>query len=189
MNYLNYNKLFTQLGTNDTLNNYFKEIKVPRHKTLLLEGETAKNIYFIKSGCLRMWYNNKGKDVTFQFFFEGDAVASIESFWTGRPSIFSLESIEPAVLVVLSKKGFYKTISENLLTNERLIEILMSRFENYAMHFLSYIKDTPAERYAELIKNKPEIVQRVPQHYIASYLGITAVSLSRIRNNMNKSKN
>ncbi|HPI20504.1 MAG TPA: Crp/Fnr family transcriptional regulator, partial [Candidatus Kapabacteria bacterium] len=59
---------------------------------------------------------------------------------------------------------------------------LFQRFRNYANLFLSRIKDSPQERYEELIKNHPEILQRIPQHYIASYLGITPVSLSRIRN-------
>ena len=165
---------------------YFKLIKIPAHKTLLLEGETAKNIYFLREGCLRMWYNDKGRDITFQFFFEGQPVASIESFWQAKPSRFSIESIEPCTLLVLSKKNFMKIYDENMFMKERLIQIMMGRLENYAMHFLSLIKDTPAERYADLIKKKPFIVQRIPQHYIASYLGITPVSLSRIRNRYNK---
>ena len=61
-------------------------------------------------------------------------------------------------------------------------DILFQRFRNYAQLFLSRIKDTPGERYEELLKNHPEIIKRVPQHYIASYLGITPISLSRIRN-------
>jgi predicted nucleic acid-binding protein len=61
-------------------------------------------------------------------------------------------------------------------------ELLFQRFRNYAQLFLSRIKDTPRERYDDLIKYHPEIIKRVPQHYIASYLGITPISLSRIRN-------
>jgi CRP-like cAMP-binding protein len=59
---------------------------------------------------------------------------------------------------------------------------MFQRFKNYSQLFLSQIKDTPRERYEELIINHPEIIKRVPQHYIASYLGITPISLSRIRN-------
>ncbi len=61
-------------------------------------------------------------------------------------------------------------------------ELLLRRFMHYAKLFFSRIKDKPAERYEDLIKNHPNILRRVPQHYIASYLGITPVSLSRIRN-------
>jgi hypothetical protein len=59
---------------------------------------------------------------------------------------------------------------------------MYQRFRNYSNLFLSRIKDTPRERYEDLILNHPEIIKRVPQHYIASYLGITPTSLSRIRN-------
>jgi predicted choloylglycine hydrolase len=61
-------------------------------------------------------------------------------------------------------------------------EILFQRFRNYAQLFLSRIKDSPQERYRDLLTNHPEIIKRIPQHYIASYLGITPISLSRIRN-------
>lgn len=61
-------------------------------------------------------------------------------------------------------------------------EKLIDRFRVYQQLFLSRIKDTPQQRYEELLKKYPNIIQRVPQHYIASYLGITPVSLSRIRN-------
>lgn len=60
--------------------------------------------------------------------------------------------------------------------------MILQRMGNYAKLFLSRIKDNPRKRYDELLKNNPEIIQRIPQHYIASYLGITPISLSRIRN-------
>ena len=65
---------------------------------------------------------------------------------------------------------------------EFLHEILFQRLEHYARLFLSRIRDTPEQRYKNLLRDHPEIIQRIPQHYIASYLGITPVSLSRIRN-------
>ena len=64
----------------------------------------------------------------------------------------------------------------------QMLDIAFNRQFHYMKHFLSFIKDTPTQRYLNLIKENPQIVQRVPQHYIASYLGITPVSLSRIRN-------
>jgi hypothetical protein len=69
---------------------------------------------------------------------------------------------------------------------EQLSDIFLDRQINYMSHFLSFIRDTPKERYLNLLKEKPHIIRRVPQHYIASYLGITSVSLSRIRNAVNR---
>jgi len=65
-----------------------------------------------------------------------------------------------------------------------LIEILHQRMEHYMKLFLQRIRDSPEKRYADLLKESPHIIQRIPQHYIASYLGVTSVSLSRIRNRL-----
>ena len=129
-----------------------------------------------------MWFNKDGKDVTFQFFTENMAVASIESFFNQTPSLFYIEAIEECEVMVIDKTTFDELLQSVPDMKDDFITFLTKRFQNYAHLFLSRIKDTPEERYHELLKLHPEIVQRVPQHYIASYLGITPVSLSRIRN-------
>ena len=160
----------------------FAERKIPSKTILLSEGEIANQLYFIKKGCLRIWFNKDGKDITFQFFFEGGAVASIDSFLSNKPSMFTIESIEPSIILSINKDNFEQLLQTYTELKDGFQEILYQRFSNYAQLFLSRIKDTPQERYQELITNHPEIIKRVPQHYIASYLGITPISLSRIRN-------
>jgi CRP-like cAMP-binding protein len=164
----------------------FQDLLIEREiasKTVLLhEGEIANQVFYIKKGCLREWFNKDGKDITFQFFLEGQAVASIESFISNQPSIYTIESIEPSTLFSLSKENFNQLQRLFPEFKDRFQEFMFQRFRNYARLFLSRIKDTPGERYADLINNHPEIIKRVPQHYIASYLGITPISLSRIRN-------
>ncbi|MCE1164276.1 MAG: Crp/Fnr family transcriptional regulator [Bacteroidetes bacterium] len=182
--------MFTRLINllkNDTENweknkNYFREMDIPSKTALLNEGEISKYMYFIKKGCLRMWFNNDGKDITFQFFFENQAVASIESFYYKIPGIMNLQSIEPSTLVLLHRDAFEELGKSYPELKEDFFEIMLKRLSNYSNLFLSRIKDTPRKRYEVLLKEHPEIVQRVPQHYIASYLGITPISLSRIRN-------
>jgi CRP-like cAMP-binding protein len=159
----------------------FKEVEIPAKTILLHEGEISRYGYFIKKGCMRLWFNNKGKDVTFQFFFENEGVSSVESFRSGQPSLFSIESIEPCSILRVSKKNFEKIFMDDRYKGY-LDEITFKRMMHYSHLFMSYIKNTPEERYKELLEKHPYIVQRVPQHYIASYLGITSVSLSRIRN-------
>ena len=175
-------KILTDPIIPDKLKHTFIEKDIAAKTILLNEGEISKNLYFIKRGCLRIWFNKDGKDITLQFFFEGQAVASIDSFISCQPSLFTIESIEPATILTLSKDDF--EILKNLYPeiNNELYNIMFHRFRNYAALFLSRIKDTPKERYDDLVNNHPEIIQRVPQHYIASYLGITPISLSRIRN-------
>ena len=160
----------------------FHEKEIPSKTTLLKEGEVSKYLYFVKKGCLRLWFNNEGKDITFQFFFEGQAVSSIESFWGQQPSIVSLESLEPSTIVSLKRDDFFSILNLYPAFKDWLLEMMIKRMTCYSKLFLSRIKNNPQERYDELMKSHPEIIQRIPQHYIASYLGITPISLSRIRN-------
>ncbi|HWB23837.1 MAG TPA: Crp/Fnr family transcriptional regulator [Chitinophagaceae bacterium] len=160
----------------------FKEITVPAKTILLKEGEVSKKAYYITKGCARLWFNNNGKDITFQFFFEREGVSSVESFRLQEKSLFNLETIEPCTLLVITKKNFEFIVKDMPGFNEYLQEVLYKRMAHYSKLFLSRIKNTPKERYEELLKEYPHIIRRVPQHYIASYLGITPVSLSRIRN-------
>lgn len=176
------NKFFTSNLNWDDYRHLVKEINVPAKTTLLQEGEVSKNAYFIKKGCLRIWFNNNGKDVTFQFFFENQGVSSIESFKSGQPSLFSIESIEPSTLLVISKSNLELMVKEIPGYQAFMQEHIFQRLNHYSKLFLSHIKNNPQERYLELLAESPHIIQRVPQHYIASYLGITPVSLSRIRN-------
>lgn len=159
----------------------FTREDIPPKTTLLSEGEISETAYLIEKGCVRLWFNNNGKDVTFQFFFEGEAVSSIESFSTNRPSLFNLETIEPCAVLKLSRGDFLHILEDSPEIKREINEIILQRLIHYQELFLSRIKDKPEERYEELVRKYPKILQRVPQHYIASYLGITAVSLSRIR--------
>jgi len=159
----------------------FKRQEISSKTTLLSEGETATKAYFIEKGCIRVWFNNNGKDVTFQFFFEGEGVSSIESFRTNQPSLFSIESIEPCIIHTISKKDYIAILDDSPAIKAQIDEVLFQRLLFYQKLFLSRIKDNPETRYRELLEHHPQILQRVPQHYIASYLGITPVSLSRIR--------
>ena len=181
-----FEKLIAEIKKNESnwtkFQKLFVEREIPAKTILLNEGEISRHIYFIKKGCLRQWFNKDGKDITFQFFFEGQGVASIDSFLSSQPSIYTIESIEPSTIFSLSKENFEQILHLYPEMKEGFQELLFQRFRNYAQLFLSRIKDTPQERYEDLVKNHPEIIKRVPQHYIASYLGITPISLSRIRN-------
>ena len=168
---------------------YFKQIKVPAKTALLKEGEVSRKLFLIERGCIRAWFNNDGKEVTFQFFFEGGTVASIESFRKRTASPVALETLEPAVLWWIHKKDLDKImeeIKEVPHLRDLLFDALFERTYQYMKHFFSSIKDSPAKRYQNLIAEKPQIIRRVPQHYIASYLGITTVHLSRIKSKLAK---
>lgn len=163
-------------------NHLFKRLEAPAKTILLQEGEVSRTMFFIEKGCLRTWINNDGKDITTQFFFEGDSVSSIESFRTNQPSLYSIESLEPCILQTISQKDFQIIIESSPELKKELEEHLFMRLFQSQQILYSFLKNNPQKRYEELLKKHPHIIQRIPQHYIASYLGITSVSLSRIRN-------
>lgn len=171
--------------------NHFNRLEVPAKTVLLEEGEISKKLFIIEKGCIRVWFNNNGKDLTTQFFFENQSVASIESFMKKFPSPVVIETIEPSVVWWIHKNDLDKILEEIKEIPElrdRLIHMLFQRTFDYMKYFVSFIKDSPAQRYLNLIKERPQIIQRVPQHYIASYLGVTTVHLSRIKSKLLQKK-
>ena len=165
----------------------YERIEVPAKTILLREGEVSKKAFFIEKGCLRAWLNDNGKDITFQFFFEQQGLSSAESFRKNIPSVLTIETIEPSVIHVLHKKDYehvMATLGRDPAFLKEMIDIIFERQLHYTNEFVSFIRDTPQQRYLNLLQQKPHIVQRIPQHYIASYLGITSVHLSRIRNKL-----
>ncbi len=185
-----FRELFPQLKDKwDKYISYYHRMEVPAKTILLREGEVSKRAFLIEKGCLRVWFNNKGKDVTFQFFFEDNIVSSGESFSKGIPSYYSIETIEPSILHWIHKDDLttiMKDINEIPEMKDNMLNAMFERQFHYMRLFISLIRDTPEERYLNLMKENPDIIQRVPQHYIATYLGITPVSLSRIRNRLMK---
>lgn len=166
---------------------YFSRLEVTAKTTLLEEGEVSKKLYIIEKGCIRVWFNNNGKDLTTQFFFENQSVASIESFIKKLPSPTNIETIEPSILWWIHKNDLDKILEEIKEIPElrdSLINMLFERTFDYMKYFVSFIKNSPVERYTNLIKERPQIIMRVPQHYIASYLGITTVHLSRLKSKL-----
>jgi len=171
--------------------NCFNRIEVPAKTILLNEGEVSKKMFLIEKGCIRVWFNNNGKDITSQFFFENETVASIESFRKHIPSPTTIETIEPSVVWWAHKKDINRIleeIKEIPVLRDMFIDKIFERTFDYMKYFFSSIKDTPQQRYLDLIKERPEIIKRVPQHYIASYLGISTVHLSRIKGKLAKEK-
>jgi len=151
-------------------------------RTLLLkEGDICRKMYVLVGGCVRHWFNHDGKEISFQFSFEGDVVYSSESFRKNIPSHFSIETIEPVTLRWLSQQDM-DLVRQDPELYPLIIESVADKQAAFQRHFFSYLRDTPKQRYENLLRDQPEVVQRVPLQYIASYLGITPVSLSRIRN-------
>jgi CRP-like cAMP-binding protein len=152
---------------------------------LLSEGEVASKLFFVVRGCLRTYFiKEDGKDITAQFFVEDQIVASFESATTGTPSRAYIEAIEDSIVGSIPLKALEGILNKSSAMREGFRRFLMERLVYYMERCSSYILDNPEKRYLHLLEDSPELVDRLPKQYIASYLGITPVSLSRIRNRL-----
>jgi len=157
-------------------------VELGRKASLLDQGEVSRKLHFVEAGCLRLYYvDEDGEDVTLFFFMEGEMVASFESFLIAEASEFGIEAVVPTVVQVVEKDSVFKALDENPEFRNLTFDILISRLASYQRLFLNTIRFSPQKRYEELVKSNPKLFETVPQHYIASYLGVTPVSLSRIR--------
>jgi CRP-like cAMP-binding protein len=157
------------------------EISLSKNKDLQPIGHTCKTIYFMVKGIARIYYYKGGIDVTESFEFENSIIARVESLFSGRPSRKGIQIVEDAELVAIDANRLFK-LYDLYPEIERLFrKIFESDYVNLVNRLESLQFHTAEERYAALIDESPEVLQRIPLKYIASYLGITQVSLSRIR--------
>lgn len=145
------------------------------------EGQFSKKAFLIIKGCSRAYYIKDGKDISDWFTFEHQFMASIISFFSNEPSPHYVEFIEDAVAIEFSKDNVNR-LSEKYHDFERLIgkvvtETMLGLCER--LHIIQFSK--AEERYLHLLHIHPDITQRMPLTHIASYLGITLETLSRIR--------
>ena len=163
---------------------YFKSKKLKRLEILHFTNVICNNIYFIESGIIRYYQMSDGKEVTGGFFFEGEWYADLFSFFSNSNTKQTAEALEDSTLLFISKQDLDRLYNEIPKTERfgRIIaeQTLIGLRNKMDDHTLLNAK----ERYLNLIKRSSKIIKKIPQHYIASYLGIKPESLSRIRKNL-----
>lgn len=156
-------------------------ITIKKSQDLQTIGHTCKTIYFINKGIARIYYYKEGVDITESFTFENNIIARVESLFTGKPSRKAIQVLEDSEIFAINATqlfDLYDTYPEIERLFRKIFEAgyvdTVNRMEGIQFH-------TAEERYTSLIKEQPTLLQRVPLKHIASYLGVTQVTLSRIR--------
>jgi CRP-like cAMP-binding protein len=163
------------------LNDCFEQVVLSKNEYLVTEGRICRHLYFLEAGALRGFYNLEGKEVTHWFAFAPDFVTSFHSFITQQPAVESIQLVEGSILWSISKDNVNRLMNQHHEI-ERLVRIA---YENYYIRleerFVNAQFKTATERYQNLLQQTPHILERVALGCIASYLGISQETLSRIR--------
>ncbi|MCX6153644.1 MAG: Crp/Fnr family transcriptional regulator [Candidatus Kapabacteria bacterium] len=165
---------------------YFETKKIKKKSVLLHAGKVANEVYFIINGCIRLFCVKDGEELSTYFFTEKMFAGAYDSFISRKPSRHSIETLEDCQVLVLTYQALEELYAIFPKMNEFVRKSIEERFVILHDLFTSYILNGPEERYLNLQKERPDLLNRIPQHQIASFLGITPVSLSRIRNRLVK---
>lgn len=148
---------------------------------LLREGQVSRDSYFVIQGCLRKYYIMNGEEKTTEFYVEDNSVASLQSYKNKTPANHYFECVEESRLAVLSydkEQELFKRVPKY----EALCRMSMENdFGEQQEALAKFIMSSPEERYKNLVDTRPDLLQRIPQYHLASYLGVKPESLSRIR--------
>lgn len=163
------------------LENSMELVTLGKNEFFLKEGEICRSIGFLEKGSMRLFYESQDREVCNDFFFENSLIGSLASFLSETPSIVNIAAIEPCELLLWNFEQVNE-LSQKYPAISRLTKVLIQehllRSERREADLL---KNSPEDRFKNLIQIHPKIFKRIPLRYVASYLAITPETLSRYR--------
>jgi CRP-like cAMP-binding protein len=160
---------------------WFVAEELPKGGFFLRAGEVSRKIGFVVEGVFHNFRSRDGQEHTFYFAREQEFIGDYSSFLPARPAEHAIQALEPARLLTISYDNLqrlYQEVREGERFGRLVAEAL---FVDVLRQLTSFYEETPEERYARFVHTYPDLQQRVPQYYIASYVGVKPQSLSRIR--------
>ena len=162
----------------------FSEKTLKKGDFWVKEGELKSDVLFVNKGMLRSYFLKNEIERTFDLTIENQIVTPTESYSYGLPSSDFIQAVEDTYLCIISRESL-DTLFAQSAKWERLGRLIYESYTiNQEIRLRSFIAETAKERYEQLYKNQPQLIQRTPQIYLANFLGITPQSLSRLRRNI-----
>lgn len=162
----------------------FSEISLPKGFRMLEAGKVETDIYFIRHGLARAFIPVDGEEITFWLGKEGDALFSLKSYTDSLPGYETIELMEDSDLYRLKRDALQLLFKEDIEIANWGRRFAEREFQQAERRLIPFLHTTASERYARLLEESPDLLQRLPLEHLASWLGITPVSLSRIRARM-----
>jgi len=167
----------------------FIQKTIRRDMYFLREGEPSTELAMVMKGLFRTYYiDENGKDITKYFYPEGSMIFSYKAYITGEKSMYSIQALEDSEILTARASDFEEVVKSNIQLLSFYKKILDDALIMKEEHACSFKLLNSVERYKQFLAQYPELEKRVKQYQLASYMGITPVSLSRIKNNLNVNK-
>lgn len=160
----------------------------PRDTILLAEGDSPRTCYFVIKGCVRAYYLKDGEERNTDFYFEQQTIVPI-NYNTDRPSPHFLACLEDCMLAEGDPERNRKLLEQIPALSKMVGQLNEQLLTQKTIAFDQFKQHSPEERYQLLLENQPELLKRIPLYHLASYLGITHISLSRIRKRLAQKNN
>jgi CRP-like cAMP-binding protein len=173
----------------ELIKNYLTVKKVRKRQYLLQEGDVCKCVAFVETGAMRLYrVNEDGSEHIIAFGLDGSFMTDLFSFLTNEPSTYNIDAIEDSELVLITRSASDELRKISPKYQEFVLQATSEAYIQLERRISSTISLTLEERYTELTSNYPDIIQRLPQHMIASYMGLTPETLSRVRKRISTQK-
>ena len=165
---------------------YYKKEKIGKGELLSEDGKVVDRLYFMQKGCVVFYVMIDGEEKVIEFFTENDIFSDYYSYLTEKPAKGYMRATEDSIIISVQKKDF-----EEILKKSHALEHFGRKFleERHLAVLINYSNNSVLsneDRYLRLMRKRPTLFQRVPQYLIASYLGLTAVGLSKIRKRLSE---
>ncbi len=166
----------------ESANDFFKEYRLSKGEFLVKEGTVCNQLAYVNQGILRSFYiNEKGEDITYCFCADNDIETSFKSFLLGEPSSISIQALEDTSLLIIDKTDLQLLFDTHLFWSKIGRLLTEQEYLKVELHASAVKNESAKAKYLRLVEERPILLQKVPLHYIASYLGISNRHLTRLR--------